>query len=83
MTGGAVRDGVGSLVGGTNWVGVGSKVSVGRGATLGGAVAVAMAVAVDVGVTNERVAVATKRWRVGLGVAPCGSPTIIVATPRM
>jgi hypothetical protein len=64
---------VGSGVGGTNCVGVGSSVSVGGGG--GPAVGVAVLVGVNDGVADgsvrARVAVAARRWRVGVGVTPC------------
>ncbi len=77
--------GVGAVVGGTNCVGVGSRVSVGDADGLGTtvvAVAVFVAVAVGVVMFGECVAVATTLWRVGVGVVPSPLSTSRVARPR-
>ena len=73
--------GVGKAVGGIHCVGVGSRVSVGGTTIVGGR---AVAVAVSVGVSaGWIVAVAARRWRVGVGVIGCGGwPMRMVPNPK-
>lgn len=66
---GVCPSGVGSAVGGVNWVGVGSRVSVGGGVVT--ATTVAVTEVVGVMVSAARVAVGRKRCRVGVGVTTC------------
>ncbi len=58
--------GVGAEGGGTNWVGVGSRVCVG-GAGVGTVVLVAVGAAVTVAVLAGRVTTGTYAWRVAVG----------------
>jgi len=82
VTLGVAPGSVGSAVGGVNWVGVGSSVSLGM-IIAGGSVAVAVSVGLGVIVAAgaARVAVATERWRVGVGVIWCVWPLTTVTMP--
>ena len=75
---------VGSGVGGTNWVGVASRITVGgtnRLLSPGVTVAVGVLVAVGVWVSAGRVGVAERRTRVGVGVICCWRCTRSVVRP--